>query len=151
MRALLQRVSESRVRIAGEIVGEIGPGLLVLLGVAPEDQTSDQDWLLRKVLQLRIFADAQGRMNRSVQDIEGGLLVISQFTLFANSSQGNRPSFLRSAAPELANRTYESFLEQLRSQHSGPVASGRFGADMQVELINDGPVTILLDSRQRDL
>ena len=150
MRALIQRVSTSRVRVGDITVGEIEQGLLVLLGVAPDDTIADRDWLLRKILNLRIFADEEGRMNRSVTDIEGGLLVISQFTLFADVSEGNRPSFMRSAPPEFAESAYNDFLQQLRQNHSGSVATGRFAADMQVELINHGPVTLLLDSEQKN-
>ena len=150
MRDLIQRVSMSRVRVDDITVGEIKQGLLVLLGVAPDDTIADRDWLLRKILNLRIFADEEGRMNRSVTDIEGGLLVISQFTLFADVSEGNRPSFMRSAPPEFAESAYNDFLQQLRQNHSGSVATGRFAADMQVELINDGPVTLLLDSKQKN-
>ena len=150
MRALIQRVSMSRVRVDDITVGEIEQGLLVLLGVAPDDTIADRDWLLRKILNLRIFADEEGRMNRSVKDIQGGLLVISQFTLFADVSEGNRPSFMRSAPPEFAESAYNDFLQQLRQNHSGSVATGRFAADMQVELINDGPVTLLLDSKQKN-
>ena len=150
MRALIQRVSMSRVRVDDITVGEIKQGLLVLLGVAPDDTIADRDWLLRKILKLRIFADEEGRMNRSVTDIEGGLLVISQFTLFADASQGNRPSFMRSAPPEFAESAYNDFLEKLRQNHSGYVAKGCFAANMQVELINDGPVTLLLDSKQKN-
>ena len=150
MRALIQRVSMSRVRVDDITVGEIKQGLLVLLGVAPDDTIADRDWLLRKILNLRIFTDEEGRMNRSVTDIEGGLLVISQFTLFADVSEGNRPSFMRSAPPEFAESAYNDFLQQLRQNHSGSVATGRFAADMQVELINDGPVTLLLDSKQKN-
>ena len=150
MRALIQRVSMSRVRVDDITVGGIEQGLLVLLGVAPDDKIAGRDWLLRKILKLRIFADEEGRMNRSVTDIEGGLLVISQFTLFADVSEGNRPSFMRSAPPEFAESAYNDFLQQLRQNHNGSVATGRFAADMQVELINDGPVTLLLDSKQKN-
>ena len=150
MRALIQRVSMSRVRVDDITVGEIEQGLLVLLGVAPDDTIADRNWLLRKILNLRIFADEEGRMNRSVTDILGGLLVISQFTLFADASQGNRPSFMRSAPPEFAESAYNDFLEKLRQNHSGYVATGLFAADMRVELINDGPVTLLLDSKQKN-
>ena len=150
MRALIQRVSMSRVRVDDITVGEIEQGLLVLLGVAPDDAIADRDWLLRKILNLRVFANEAGRMNRSVTDIEGGLLVISQFTLFADAGQGNRPSFTRSAPPEFAESAYNNFLEKLRQNHSGSVATGRFAAGMQVELINDGLVTLLLDSKQKN-
>ena len=132
MRALIQRVSMSRVRVDDITVGEIEQGLLVLLGVAPDDTIADRDWLLRKILNLRIFGDEEGRMNRSVTEIQGGLLVISQFTLFADASQGNRPSFMRSAPPEFAESAYNDFLEKLRQNHNGSVATGRFAADMQV-------------------
>ncbi len=114
MRALIQRVSMSQVRVDGVTIGQIEQGLLVLLGVAPDDELADRDWLLRKILNLRIFADEEGRMNRSVTDIQGGLLVISQFTLFGDASQGNRPSFIRSAPPEFAESAYNDFLEKLR-------------------------------------
>jgi D-tyrosyl-tRNA(Tyr) deacylase len=150
MRALIQRVSMSQVRVDGVTIGQIKQGLLVLLGVAPDDELADRDWLLRKILNLRIFADEEGRMNRSVTDIQGGLLVIPQFTLFGDASQGNRPSFIRSAPPEFAESAYNDFLEKLRQNYSGSVAAGRFAADMQVELINDGPVTLLLDSKQKN-
>ena len=150
MRALIQRVSMSQVRVDGVTIGQIKQGLLVLLGVAPDDELADRDWLLRKILNLRIFADEEGRMNRSVTDIQGGLLVISQFTLFGDASQGNRPSFIRSAPPEFAESAYNDFLEKLRQNYSGSIAAGRFAADMQVELINDGPVTLLLDSKQKN-
>ena len=149
MRALIQRVLMSRVRVDDITVGGIEQGLLVLLGVAPDDTIADRDWLLRKILKLRIFADDEGRMNRSVTDIQGGLLVISQFTLFADASQGNRPSFMRSAPPEFAESAYNDFLEKLRQNHNGSVATGRFAADMQVELINDGPVTFVMNSREQ--
>ena len=150
MRALIQRVLMSQVRVDGVIIGQIEQGLLVLLGVAPDDGVADRDWLLRKILNLRIFADGEGRMNRSVTDIQGGLLIISQFTLFADVSQGNRPSFIRSAPPEFAESAYNDFLEKLRQNYSGAVAAGRFAADMEVELVNDGPVTLLLDSKQKN-
>ena len=150
MRALLQRVSTSQVRVDGLTIGQIEQGLLVLLGVAPDDEMADREWLIRKILNLRIFGDEAGRMNRSVTDIGSGLLVISQFTLFADASRGNRPSFMRSALPEFAESAYNDFLVKLRQNHTGSVATGRFGANMQVELINDGPVTLLLDSKQKN-
>ena len=150
MRALIQRVLMSQVRVDGVIIGQIEQGLLVLLGVAPDDGVADRDWLLREILNLRIFADGEGRMNRSVTDIQGGLLIISQFTLFADVSQGNRPSFIRSAPPEFAESAYNDFLEKLCQNYSGSVAAGRFAANMEVELVNDGPVTLLLDSKQKN-
>lgn len=148
MRALIQRVSSAKVVIEGEISGEIERGILVLLGITHEDSSRDIDWLIRKITQLRIFTDQDGKMNLSVQDVQGGLLVISQFTLFADSKKGNRPSYTNSARPEIAIPLYNQFLEQLRKQFDGPVETGRFGADMKVSLLNDGPVTIMLDSRE---
>jgi len=138
---LVQRVREARVRIAGEVVGEIGPGLLLLLCAEPQDGPSQAERLLAKLLKLRIFSDEAGKMNRSLQDVQGGLLVVSQFTLAADISGGNRPSFTAAAPPVLGQQLYELFLEKARAAHPG-VQCGRFGADMQVELVNDGPVTI---------
>ena len=149
MRALLQRVAHASVTVAGEIVGKIDHGLLVLLGVGPDDTATDRDWLLQKIIQLRIFSDDAGKMNLSVQDVGGGILVVSQFTLFADSSKGNRPSFTGAAPPTVGQAGYEDFVAQLRTRFAGVVATGRFGADMQVDLCNDGPVTIWLDSRER--
>lgn len=143
MLALLQRVKEAKVDVDGELVGAIGPGLLVFLGVERDDGTGDADRLLRKVLAYRVFSDAEGKMNLSVQDAGGGVLVVSQFTLAADTHKGLRPSFSSAKPPAEAEVLYEYFLQQARSAH-GPVANGRFGADMQVSLVNDGPVTFLL-------
>jgi D-aminoacyl-tRNA deacylase len=143
MIAVLQRVSEARVVVAGAVVGEIGHGLLVLLCAERGDTDAVADKLLAKVLKLRIFADDAGKMNRSVQDVGGGLLVVSQFTLAADASGGNRPSFTQAAAPEEGRRLYEHFVQQARRQHP-VVQTGVFAADMQVHLVNDGPVTIPL-------
>lgn len=151
MRAVIQRVRFSKVEVAGQIVGEIPAGLLVLLGITHDDSASDIDWLVRKIPQLRIFNDDQGKMNLSVQDVGGDILVISQFTLYANSRKGNRPSYIRSAPPEISIPLYEAFVDTLRQQFSGQVATGEFGADMAVSLLNDGPVTIILDSRDQEL
>lgn len=148
MRALIQRVSTAKVVIEGEISGEIGPGILVLLGINHEDSEKDIDWLIRKITQLRIFSDQDGKMNLSVQDIQGALLVISQFTLFADSKKGNRPSYTQSAPPQVAIPLYEKFLNKLGQSFVGKVETGKFGADMKVSLLNDGPVTIMLDSRE---
>ncbi|MDP5170434.1 MAG: D-aminoacyl-tRNA deacylase [Bacteroidia bacterium] len=148
MRALIQRVSQASVTIEGQLHGQIGAGLLVLLGIAPDDTHADIDWLIRKITLLRIFNDADGKMNHSVQDIDGGLLVVSQFTLFADSKKGNRPSYTKSAPPSIAIPLYEAFLSQLRTQFQGQIGTGVFGADMKVALLNDGPVTIMLDSRE---
>jgi D-tyrosyl-tRNA(Tyr) deacylase len=144
MKALVQRVREARVEVDGEVVGAIGPGLLVLLCAVRGDTEAEAERLLAKLLKLRIFGDEQGRMNRSVQDTGGGLLLVSQFTLAADTSGGNRPSFGNAAAPEDGRRLYEFFVERARAQHT-PVATGRFAAHMQVHLVNDGPVTIPLD------
>ena len=145
MIALLQRVSQASVTVDGASIGRIGAGLLVLLCAEPLDGEEHADRMLAKILKLRIFGDAQGKMNRSVQDVQGGLLVVSQFTLAADTSGGNRPGFSRAAPPELGLRLYEYFLQQARVRHP-VVHSGQFGADMQVALVNDGPVTIWLNS-----
>ena len=141
MIALVQRVARARVDIAGSVVGEIGPGLLVFVCAEPADDEALADRLVAKLLKLRVFADAAGKMNLSVQDMHGGLLVVSQFTLAADVSGGNRPSFTAAAAPELGRRLYERVLATARAAHP-VVACGEFGADMQVHLVNDGPVTI---------
>lgn len=150
MRAVIQRVKYANVKVAGNTVGEIGQGLLVLLGITHDDQASDQDWLLKKLINLRIFNDADGKMNLSVSDVGGGMLVVSQFTLYADAKKGNRPSYIRSAPPTISIPLYESFVAGLKAQFAGPIATGEFGAMMDVELLNDGPVTIILDSRQQD-
>ena len=150
MRALLQRVSKASVVIDGKEKSRIGQGLLLLLGIEQEDQIEDIDWLCKKIASLRIFSDDAGQMNQSVQEINGELLVVSQFTLFASTKKGNRPSFIRSARPEFAIPIYKKFVSQLASVSGCPVLTGEFGADMQVSLINDGPVTIWLDSRNRE-
>lgn len=147
MRALIQRVSEASVDVDGKRIGAIGAGLLVLLGVAESDETADLDQLARKIPALRIFPDPDGKMNLSVSDVKGALLVISQFTLIADTAKGNRPSFFCAAKPEKAGAMYESFLEKLRATGL-KVERGEFGADMKVRLLNDGPVTILLDTRE---
>ena len=143
MQALVQRVAEARVTVDGRITGQIGPGLLVLLCAERGDDEAMADKLLAKLLKLRIFGDEAGKMNRSVQDVGGGLLVVSQFTLAADTSGGNRPSFTGAALPEDGRRLYEHFVRQARAAHA-LVATGEFGADMQVALVNDGPVTIPL-------
>ncbi|MCX7663221.1 MAG: D-aminoacyl-tRNA deacylase [Tepidimonas fonticaldi] len=146
MKALLQRVRQAHVDVGGETVGAIGPGLLVLLCAEPGDPPAVAERLLAKILKLRIFADAAGKMNRSLQDVGGGLLVVSQFTLAADTRGGNRPSFAGAAPPAEGERLYEHFVAAARACHP-QVATGRFGADMQVHLINDGPVTIPLELR----
>jgi len=148
MRAVVQRVSRAKVSVGKEIVGEIGRGVLVLLGVSVRDSDKDAVYLADKVLNLRIFEDAEDKMNRSLLDIKGQLLVVSQFTLYGDSTRGRRPSFIDAAPPERANRLYESFVNEARKQVT-KVATGRFQAMMDVELVNDGPVTILLDSEKK--
>ena len=143
MQALIQRVSEARVTVDGRVTGAIGPGLLVLLCAERGDDEAVADRLLAKLLKLRIFSDAAGKMNRSVQDVGGGLLIVSQFTLAVDTSGGNRPSFTNAAAPEVGRRLYEHFVAQARATHP-QVATGEFAADMRVHLVNDGPVTIPL-------
>ena len=147
MRAVVQRVTRASVKIDGEIVGEIGNGLVVLLGIARDDTREDADYLVPKIVALRIFDDAEGRMNVSVKDIDGGLLVVSQFTLYGDVRRGLRPSWSDAAAPEIAEPLYDYFVESSRKL-LGRVETGSFRKTMQVELINDGPVTILLDSRK---
>jgi len=147
MRAVIQRVSRAKVTVDGEISGETGRGILVLLGVSREDSEKDALYLLEKTLNLRIFEDVEDKMNLSLLDIEGELLVVSQFTLYGDARKGRRPSFIEAAAPVEANRLYEYFVAEARKRVER-VATGRFQAMMDVELVNDGPVTILLDSRK---
>ena len=144
MKALLQRVGHARVEVAEEIVGSIGQGLLVLVGVEPQDTQASADKLLHKLLNYRVFSDAAGKMNLSLQDVNGGLLLVSQFTLAADTRSGLRPSFSTAAPPAQGLALFERLVELAREQHP-QVATGRFGADMQVHLINDGPVTFLLE------
>jgi D-tyrosyl-tRNA(Tyr) deacylase len=144
MRVVLQRVSRARVLVGGEVVGEIGRGLLVLLGVAPTDTAEHARWLADKVVSLRIFEDAEGKMNRGLLDVGGAVLVVSQFTLYGDCAKGRRPSFIGAAVPEIAVPLYEAFINAVRAQ-GVPTATGRFGAMMQVELVNDGPVTLIVD------
>ncbi len=147
MITLLQRVRQASVTVSGEVVGEIGPGLLMLVCAEPADTPALADKLLAKVLKLRVLADDAGKMNRSLTDTGGGLLIVSQFTLAADCSGGNRPSFTNAAPPDLGRALYEHLVAQARLQHAGPVACGVFAADMQVSLVNDGPVTIPLTFR----
>jgi D-aminoacyl-tRNA deacylase len=148
VRALLQRTTGGRVRVGEEVVGEIGPGLVILLGVGPEDAEGTADELARKAAELRIFRDDEGRTNRSLLDIGGDALVVSQFTLYADTRRGRRPGFTGAATPELAESLYLRFAESLR-RLGVTVATGRFGAEMAVELVNDGPFTIWLDTAER--
>ena len=147
MRIVIQRVSEANVKIDGNTVGEIKKGLLVFLGIEHVDAEMDADYLIQKLIHLRIFGDDEGKMNLSVSDISGALLIVSQFTLFADTKKGNRPSFIRSARPEQAIPMYDYFLSQLKKSFSGKIEKGVFGGNMQVELINDGPVSIIMDSK----
>jgi D-tyrosyl-tRNA(Tyr) deacylase len=150
MRAVIQRVSEASVTIAGEVRASVEGGLLVLIGIEGSDTVEDIEWLSGKIVRLRIFDDDQGVMNRSVVEAQGEILVISQFTLLASTRKGNRPSYSRAAPPETAIPLYETFVRRLSEQLGQPVATGEFGAEMQVSLINDGPVTILIDSAQKE-
>ena len=150
MRVVIQRVKQSSVTIDGEVVAKIGAGLMILVGIEPADTSADADYLCGKISRLRIFDDENGVMNRSVCDVGGELLVVSQFTLFAQTSHGNRPSYIRAARPEQAIPLYEEFVSKLETASGICPQTGRFGAMMDVELINDGPVTIIIDSRQKE-
>ena len=150
MRAVVQRVSEANVAIGGSIVARVGRGLLVLVGVEVHDAVADAEWLAGKVAQMRIFGDSDGKMNLSVREIDGEVIVVSQFTLLADTRKGNRPSFVRAARPTEAVPLYEHFLNAIERETGRPPARGVFAADMQVQLVNDGPVTIVCDSRQRE-
>jgi D-tyrosyl-tRNA(Tyr) deacylase len=150
MRAVIQRVSEAKVTIQGAVRGAIGHGLVVLVAVEEPDTADDTEWLIGKIVRMRIFDDDQGVMNRSVQEAQGDLLVVSQFTLFASTRKGNRPSYSRSAKPEIAIPLYEQFLRRLTQDFGKPIQIGEFGADMRVSLVNDGPVTIIIDSKARE-
>ena len=149
MRVVIQRVSSASVSIDGQVRSAIGPGLMILLGIGPEDGPEDIDWLVRKVAGLRIFNDEAGVMNRSVVEVGGEALVVSQFTLMASTKKGNRPSYIGAAGHEIAIPLYEAFCQALSDAVGRPVGTGEFGADMKVALVNDGPVTICIDSRNR--
>ena len=150
MRVLIQRVSEAAVRVEGEIVGEIERGLLLLVGIEEDDKQEDIDWLVNKTANIRIFSDDEGKMNYSLLDIDGEILVISQFTLHASTKKGNRPSFIKAAKPDTAIPLYESLVLACKEKLQKNVQKGVFGADMKVSLVNDGPVTIWLDSKNRE-
>ncbi len=145
MKAVVQRVSHASVSVEGEVVGAIGTGLLVLLGIGREDDEGDGRWLAEKLLKLRVFEDAEGRLNRTVSDAGGGILVVSQFTLYGDVRGGNRPGFEAAAPPEIAETLYEKTVDYLRAASPVPVETGRFRAAMKVSLVNDGPVTLLLE------
>lgn len=150
MRAVVQRVSGAEVQVEGERVGKIGPGLLVFLGIEKTDTESDLDWLADKLPRIRCFEDGDGRMNRCLEDVGGAFMVISQFTLFGSLRKGTRPSFNRAAEPEQAIPLYEAFIQRLESITGQAVARGRFGAEMHIDAHNDGPVTLVIDTRNRD-
>lgn len=150
MRFVIQRVSEASVKIDGAIYSDIQKGFLVLVGVEEADTKEDVDWLCQKLIGMRIFADTEDKMNLSLQDINGDVLLVSQFTLFASTKKGNRPSFIKSAKPDLAIPLYEYCIQQLSQLLNKPIKTGQFGADMKVSLVNDGPVTILIDSKNRE-
>lgn len=150
MRIVIQRVKKASVAVAGEVIGQIGCGMMVLVGVEEGDTDDDCRWLAAKTVALRIFDDENGVMNRSVADVGGNVLAVSQFTLTASTRKGNRPSYIRAAGHELATRLYEQYAELVAQALGRPTAMGRFGANMQVNLVNDGPVTIIIDSRLRE-
>ena len=150
MRVVIQRVSSSEVRVGKDCIGSIGKGLLLFLGVGRGDAEADADWLVRRIVKLRLFESAPGRMDLALPDIGGEAMAISQFTLFGSLKKGNRPSFNRAAPPDEAERLYRYFVDQLSSALERPVPTGEFGADMQIEAHNDGPVTLLVDSKNRD-
>ena len=147
MRVVLQRVSQAKVRIGSRVAGQIGPGFLVLAGFAPNDTEAQLAWMAEKILGLRVFGDAEGKMNRDLSEVGGGVLVVSQFTLYGDASKGRRPSFIDAAPPNIAIPLYEKFVGMLKEKSAGkiPVATGEFGAMMDVELVNDGPVTLILE------
>jgi D-aminoacyl-tRNA deacylase len=150
MRAVIQRVSQASVAVAGRVTGAIQTGLLVLAAFEENDSHEDLEWLSGKIVRLRIFSDLDGLMNCSVQEVRGDLLVVSQFTLYASTRKGNRPAFIRAASPETAIPLYHHFVQRLTDELGKPVQTGAFGADMQVSLVNDGPVTIIIDTKERE-
>lgn len=150
MRAVIQRVKEASVTVDNTTIASIGPGFLVLLGIETEDNSEDISWLAGKIARLRVFSDAQGAMNNSISDSGGDMIVVSQFTLYASTKKGNRPSFIKAARPETAIPLYNSFVSEMEGLLGKKVYTGEFGAMMDVSLINDGPVTIIIDSRQRE-
>jgi D-tyrosyl-tRNA(Tyr) deacylase len=150
MRAVLQRVRKASCEVDGNITGAIEHGLLILLGIEERDTSAEIQWLAQKIVQMRIFSDDQGLMNRSLMDVGGNILLISQFTLFAQTKKGNRPSFIRAAKPTQAIPLYEEMIQKLEELLGRPVATGVFGADMQISLINDGPVTIIMDTQDKE-
>jgi len=150
MRVVIQRVQEASVKIDDKIKSSIQRGLLVLAGFEESDTAEDLEWLSKKIVQLRIFNDEQGMMNRSVQDVQGEILLVSQFTLHASTKKGNRPSYIKAAKPDIAIPLYEQFIRQVETDFGKPVATGEFGADMKVALVNEGPVTIVIDTKNKE-
>lgn len=150
MRLVIQRVKHASVKVDNQVIGSIEQGLLILLGVHSDDEMNDIDWLANKLINMRIFSDDNDKMNLSVQDVNGGILVISQFTLYASTKKGNRPSYMASAEPKKANMLYQQFVEKLKSLSSLSIETGQFAADMKVSLLNDGPVTIIIDSHNKE-
>ena len=149
MRVIIQRVSEASVSIDSQVNAKIEQGLMILVGISTEDNQEDIDWLTQKIINLRVFNDENGKMNQSLLDVKGEVLIVSQFTLFASTKKGNRPSFIQSAKPEIAVPLYEQFIESLKATGI-EIKTGRFGADMKVSLTNDGPVTIIIDSKNKE-
>jgi|TARA_B100001063_G_C16754030_1_gene552026 D-tyrosyl-tRNA(Tyr) deacylase len=150
MRVVVQRVSQSNVKVSGEVIGEIKDGLMVLVSFVDEDNDTDLDWMTKKIINLRIFNDDEGKMNRSVQDVAGDILLVSQFTLHGSTKKGNRPSFIKAAKPDFANVMYERFIKVLEQTLGKEIQTGEFGGDMKVSLINDGPTTIIIDSKDKE-
>ena len=150
MRVVVQRVSQSNVKVSGEIIGKINEGLMVLVSFVDEDNDTDLGWMTKKIINLRIFNDDEGKMNKSVQDIGGDILLISQFTLHGSTKKGNRPSFIKAAKPDFANVMYEKFIKVLEQSLGKEIQTGEFGGDMKVSLVNDGPTTIIIDSKDKE-
>ena len=150
MKVVIQRVSEARVKVSDKIISEIKLGFLILLGVEKSDSKKDIDWLVNKISNLRIFSDNELKMNLSIKDIKGEIIVVSQFTLHAKTKKGNRPSYIKAANPEQAEPLYEEFILQLKNESAVSVQSGVFGANMQVDIVNDGPVTIIMDTKNKE-
>ena len=150
MRVVVQRVSQSKVKVSGEVIGEINEGLMVLVSFVDEDNDTDLGWMTKKIINLRIFNDDEEKMNRSVQDVGGDILLISQFTLHGSTKKGNRPSFIKAAKPDFANVMYERFIKILEQSLGKKIQTGEFGGDMKVSLVNDGPTTIIIDSKDKE-
>ena len=150
MRVVVQRVSQSNVKVSGDVIGEIKEGLMVLVSFVDEDNDTDLGWMTKKIINLRIFNDDEGKMNRSVQDVGGDILLISQFTLHGSTKKGNRPSFIKAAKPDFAKVMYERFIKVLKQSMGKEIQTGEFGGDMKVSLVNDGPTTIIIDSKDKE-